>query len=354
MPGLLGRDLTREEEALAERLRAAARQRGTVREGAALLRHAAASVPHLLCPAALAVLELETDTAALRWLYTQLVEGPEFLTRLLDPDQFPRSRQIEICRRLMAIDPLFDVRLARLTPGRRLEDPTLETKEVVRVLDVLDQISPGPRLILLLQHLARHTDPRIASKATLLIGKRLRNEDFVARQLESPDCRVRASTIEGLWNSSQPGSRARLWAGLKDKNNRVVGNALIGLHRLGEAGVREFVMRMIEDTRPPFRWTAAWVMGQIGGEEFIAPLEHAAADPDAQVRRSAQKALQAIRQPETENPPGAPAGAEPAAPCLECAASSAAAPPEPAAVNLKFDGQFVTRVPSHATGRSGE
>lgn len=334
MPGLLNRDLTKEEEALAERLRIAARQRGTARDSAALVRHVAMNVPHMLCPAAITVLESETDATALRWLYSQLLEGPEFLTRLLDPDQFSRSQQIEVCRCLMTIDPLFDVRLARLTPRRRAEAAPEDTKTVVRVLDILDRISPGPRLILLLHHLTRHADSRIASKATLLIGKRLRNEDFVARQLESPDSRVRASTIEGLWNSPQLENRARLLAGLKDKNNRVVGNALIGLHRLGELGVREFVMRMIEDPRPPFRWTAAWVMGQIGGADFIQPLEQATADADLQVRRSAQKALQSVRQP------------EPAAECADGSATPAATEPAPDAGDLKSDGELVTPPPA--------
>ena len=339
MPGLLDRDLTKEEEALAERLRIAARQRRTARDSATLVRHVAMNVPHMLCPAAIAVLESETDAAALRWLYAQLLESPEFLTRLLNPDQFTRSLQIEVCRCLMAIDPLFDVRLARLTPTRRAEASPVDPKTVVRILDILDRISPGPRLILLLQHLTRHPDTRIASKATLLVGKRLRNEDFVARQLESPDCRVRASTIEGLWNSPQPENRARLLAGLKDKNNRVVGNALIGLHRLGELGVREFVMRMIEDPRPPFRWTAAWVMGQIGGEDFTQPLEHATADPDPQVRRSAEKALQSVRRPEpaADRADGAPAPADETAP--------AAPEPEPDGGDLKSDREVITPLP---------
>lgn len=342
MPGLLGRDLTKEETALAERLRIAAQQRGAARESAALIRHIALNVPHMLCAAALAVLESETDTAVLRWLYAQLMEGPEFLTHVLNPDQFTRSQQIEICRYLMIVDPLFDVRLARLTPGRQAETSPLDTKAVVQVLDILDHISPGPRLILLLQHLTRHADSRIASKATLLIGKRLRNEDFVTRQLESPDSRVRASTIEGLWYSPRPESRARLWAGLKDKNNRVVGNALIGLHRLGESAVREFVMRMIEDPRPPFRWTAAWVMGQITGEDFLGPLEQAAADPDPQVRRSAEKALQSIRRSAQE--PGA-GESQPAVVPPDGPVPPASAHQTPDTCNLKFDGQFVTPVP---------
>jgi hypothetical protein len=205
-----------------------------------------------------------------------------------------RKELMEVCQKWMALDSQLDVKLARLTPGREAGAGQLPAETVVRILDVLDGISPGPRLILLLNHLTRHPNRRIAAKATLLVGRRLRNQDWVARQMENQDGRVRASVVEGLWGVSTAAAQSHLWASLKDKNNRVVGNALIGLHQLGESGVNEFVKRMLEDPRPPFRWTAAWVMGKIGAAEFVESLERAKEDKEAHVRNAAERALEVI------------------------------------------------------------
>ena len=303
MAGLVGRDLTIPERVVAGLLQTALARHGRSRDVGEAVSRIAARLPRGFGAAALSLLEANQDPGARRKIYQQLLECPEFLIRLMQPGGFSRAHLVEICRELLTLDPTFDVRLARLTPTRWQDDSPLDEDGVLQVLDILNEISPGGRLILLLNHLTRHPNRHIASKATLLIGKRLRNQDWVDRQLESRDERIRANVVEGLWNVATPAARRCLWKGLNDKNNRVVGNALLGLHQLGEHTVLEFVKRMIEDPRPPFRWTAAWVMGKIGGEEFIESLERALQDPDEQVRRSAQRALSAIRSPASDSPP---------------------------------------------------
>ena len=57
--------------------------------------------------------------------------------------------------------------------------------------------------------------------------------------MEYEDGRVRAGVVEGLWGVSTAAAQSHLWASLKDKNNRVVGNVLIGLHHLGECGMND-------------------------------------------------------------------------------------------------------------------
>ena len=74
----------------------------------------------------------------------------------------------------------------------------------------------------------------------------------------------------------------------------MAGNALVGLHRLGEPAVSQLAQRMLQDSRPIFRTTAAWVMGKIGGPEFIECLRQAVGDRDKLVRETAQSALTAI------------------------------------------------------------
>ena len=352
------RELTAEERRTAEWLEGLAARRGNSRGGGEAIRAKAVEAPERICSAALAVLEgAQTAEEARQWLYGQLVECREFLLELVRPDRMSRQELAELCRKWMTTDGQLDVRLARLTPGRGASGDSLPTETVVRILDVLDDTSQGPRLILLLNHLTRHEDRRIASKAALLVGRRLRSRDWVSRQLESADARLRANVVEGLWGESSPSVQSQLWASLKDKNNRVVGNALIGLHHLGEPAVKEFVKRMIEDLRPPFRWTAAWVMGKIGSPEFIEDLERALQDKEPHVRSAAEQALHAIREctpkpvaePRAETPPE-PTPEKPVEKRYEEPAEEEQ--PE-VVVALQFDGKKITPLYRPPAGQEG-
>jgi hypothetical protein len=130
---------------------------------------------------------------------------------LLQSGRFDRTRLLEVCRGLKGIDDLVDVRLAQLAP-RRHENPYGLTPEIVlRLLDILHVISPGPRLI---GHLAHHPDERVASKAAMKIGHRLRNRNWVYVQLEPPDPRIRANVVEGLWGVHTPAARKCIWEAL--------------------------------------------------------------------------------------------------------------------------------------------
>src|SRR5579872_4855960 len=296
MPDLLGRELTAQEEAVKAALEGVLRNPRNTRDSNAAIRSLLCPAPEAFCAAVLFLLGTQHDPAR-RQTYNALADCREFWIALMREARLSRSHLLEVCRHFMTIESMLDIRLARLTPGREeTESSQLDAETVLRILDVLDKLSPGSRLILLLNHLTQHPDRRIAAKATLLIGRRIRNQDWVARHLASSDGRVRASTIEGLWGVRSPAARSSLWVSLQDKNNRVVGNALIGLHQLGEPAVNEFMKRMIEDPRPAFRWTAAWVMGKVGAEEFAPFLEQALKDKESHVQRVAERALEIILQ----------------------------------------------------------
>lgn len=292
---LLGRDLTAEEKDVQCTLIRVLNQYGRVRASNVTVHHVAAGSPELFFAAALSLLDLQLDPLVRQGLLTHLLECPDFLIQLIRPDRFSRERLVEICRRLMKIDPLLDVRLARLTPHRFEGAGPLDPEAVVHLLDVLNEISPGSRLVVKLSHLTHYPDQRIAAKATLLMGRRLRNNDWVERHLNSSDPRVRASVVEALWGTDTFFARKSMWRCLKDKNNRVAGNALMGLYLLGEQRVTGLAKEMLQDPREEFRWTAAWVMGQIATQDFFECLVRARADSSPGVRRAAGRALVALR-----------------------------------------------------------
>jgi HEAT repeat protein len=349
MPSVLGRELTGEERKVEAALRHALLVPDK-RSSQASVRALAAASPEEFIAAALAMLESKSDRGDQHRIYTSLLECPEFLLQLFLSDQFDRSRLLEVCRGLKEIDDLLDVRLARLAPGRYEDAHSLPPEAVLRLLDILHVISSGPRLIQVVAHLAHHPDERVASKAAMLIGRRLRNHNWVLGRFESQDPRIRANVVEGLWGVDTPFARKWLWDALKDENCRVVGNALMALHLLREPAAAELVERMLGDARPPFRRTAAWLMGKIAKPEFEDSLRQAVRDEDPGVRQAVKRALAVFQKrnkpaegestPAPE-PPGVPAAAELAAQPQEEKKLSEA-PEESTFIDPHFDGKYIT------------
>jgi hypothetical protein len=312
-----------------ELLRAPPQGRARTVEARGALQDAAARSPEVFFAAALALLEAEKDPAARRRLYTGLLDCPQFLRQLIRPDRFCRAELWEVCRFLTQCDHLLDVRLAHLISGRDWEREILDSATVVHVLDLLNEISPGPRLIQILNHLTQNSDPHTAAKATLLLARRIQNHDWIERHLASADPRLRATVLEALWAIDTPAARKVLRAGLNGENNRTVGNALVGLHLLGEPDVAALAEKMLEDTRPLFRSTGAWAMGKIGAAHFVQPLQRALADSESGVRHAARRALKQIRKLTLPVSAPLPAGVpEPPAPAEPLAVEDAA-PPQP-------------------------
>jgi hypothetical protein len=311
----------------------------------AAIREIAAADPALFFDAALSILESPSDAPCAPRVYARLFGCSTFLVELVRTGRFSDKELLQRCSDWIAIDRFLDIRLAQLTPGRH-EDPFgLPAETIVRVLEVLNHISSGPRLILILNHLKNHPNKQVAEKATVLVGRRIWSAPWLNQRLASTDASIRAGAVEGLWGREMPSARELLRRHRQDENNRVAGNALLGLHFLGEAGVLELAKEMIHDERPPFRQTAAWVMGQIAEPAFVEPLTAALADSEAGVRLSAKRALAMIRRGEpAEQRWAVHKKAAPAPKAPEPEASPAPPPPEATPpikpFRFRFDGSF--------------
>jgi hypothetical protein len=239
-------------------------------------------------------LEFSSERTA---VYQSLGECPEFLIQLTRIDRFSRSKLLELCSNFLKVDTRLDVHLADILPRRYEDKYGVPPATAARILDILNEISVGPRLVLLLSHLTKHPDPEVAEKAVVLTGRRISNTSWQQRHLTSNNEGVRAAALEAMWGKNTPAARNVMWGHARDSSHRVAGNALIGLHKLGETGVREIVTGMLDDARPPFRSTAVKVMGQTGDEHYTEPLVRATMDSDSGVRLEAKRALAAIRRP---------------------------------------------------------
>jgi hypothetical protein len=221
----------------------------------------------------------------------RLLDVPEFLVQLVSPARLSREELLEFCQRLIREDPLLDVKLARLLPGRQADPQHLDAAVVLRLLDVLDALSPGPRLTMVIGHLTQHADHRIASKAALLIGRRLHSQAWVETQLASSDPRVPANVVEALWGERTALAVRTFRQCLHDENNRVVGNALVGLHLVAEPDLGPRIEQLLKDARPAFRLTGVWVIEKTRDPQYAPWLEAAGTDLDPGVRQAALKAL---------------------------------------------------------------
>jgi hypothetical protein len=109
------------------------------------------------------------------------------------------------------------------------------------------------------------------------------------------DPRIRANAIEAIWSVNSREAQTLLGSALADTNNRVLGNALLGLYRLGDCSVIREIVLMASHEASVFRSTAAWVMGETGDPRFTETLVRMLVEPDTTVRKLAVTALRRIK-----------------------------------------------------------
>lgn len=261
-----------------------------------LVRELANRRPLLFVHVSISLLCTERESPGRRYLAAVLLSTPLCMTCLSDPKAFTRQQAVQAARALLSSDHEFDVRLAREMPGRYGELGRLNGTSAARGLDILDEVSDGRRLVPILLHLVDHPDTSLASKATLTVGRRISNPNWIERRMATEDPRMRANLVECLWGIDCPSSRRILDHNLHDENNRVVGNAVVGLHALGDPSVRSKIGTMATSFKPLFRSSAAWAMGHLGKPEFRDNLKSLVRDDSTVVRKAALRALMNIHQ----------------------------------------------------------
>lgn len=257
----------------------------------------------------------EGRLTALRLIATLLARNPNVYSLLTEESTAESGAGLAAFRRMLEVDPLFDVKLAKQLPDRTgiNHAGALKSAKGSRALQLLDAGSRGQRLVFSLLHLTESDDTRLCSKATLFVGRRVNNPAWTRRQLNKGDERVRANALESLWGRADEESRRVMQMCVRDGSNRVAGNAVVGLHMTGERGTRDEVLLMATTREARFRATAAWAMGRFGEEQYIESLGALCLDDSEMVRRAATQSLLAIRGPEKIEPEIEAAQAEPVA-----------------------------------------
>lgn len=244
---------------------------------------------------AIRALRIGKDLSGLQCIVRLLIRG-KILEQVLSDEDLSLPEAVKIGRLAIQIDPHMEVRLARRlaeSVAGGVQPDALD--RAPRLMSVLEKISDGSGILPSLVRVLRNADPHLRSKAVLMLARGNRGTNWVQSRLLDPDPRIRANAIEALWGVETETARELLLSVIDDPNNRVVGNALLGLYRLGDCRALAEVVKMAHHPFTAFRVTAAWLIGETGDERFSRPLARLERDPVTAVRSRALKAANRLR-----------------------------------------------------------
>lgn len=272
-------------------------------ETARRLRRYAREHPELLFAVAAKYLQAEcvpplAESGIRRFLVALLVRQDSFFEWLVNPGRCPFNSALHLFKCVLAVDPTLDFKLARMLPGREhsIRHRVLNAGQAARAIDILEQTSSDQRLLPVIKHLPGSADARVAAKAALFVGRRVNDPAWVRKQMGHQDGRLRANAVEATWGATSDDAVRLLKNCISDENNRVAGNALIGLHKAGYHGVVEHALAMAASAEPGRRSSAAWAMGKIAGPAFVDRLTALLRDEHPQVRSTAIRSLVTLGQ----------------------------------------------------------
>ena len=180
---------------------------------------------------ALPLLRSAPDTPGFYYVLALLHSQNLILKNLCDPALFNKSESIALSKRMSRVEPLFDMKLAKLLLTTEVQPAAGEAEQSsqslagLRLLEIMAANSDRGRSLLFAQ-LLHHPNLQVRSKAALLVGKSNQDVKWVSKQMHGADSRVRANALEALWGLESEDCRRVFENALDDPANRVVGNVL--------------------------------------------------------------------------------------------------------------------------------
>jgi len=264
----------------------------------ALLRQEAEACPDRFLRQSLPLLRDFSDRAGLQFLLKLLAARNLIAAPLCDAKTFTTEQSITLANRLAQMDPSFRTKLARAVLDGFGEPGGAHIIPEASVLRFLEIVSDFPRGVqaAFVARLLEHRNPKVRSKVTLLMGKFNRNPVWTGSRLKDQDARVRANAVESLWGASDDAAREVFARALHEDDNRIAGNALLGLYRLGDPSSIAQLLTLFDHPQPRFRATAAWVAGETEDPRFLPLLAGLMKSGDAALRNRVWRAVGKIRK----------------------------------------------------------
>ena len=229
-----------------------------------------------------------------QFLVALLASDPDWLHSVCDPEKHTLEQSLDLILRAYKLDPQVIVKLAELLahPGSSTD---AEARFAARVFAVLKGSRPSIALPAL-RRLARYPNPRVRSKAILLIGGIYQNPNFSQHYAAEQDPRVAANFIESLWGLATGAARDAFVKAATDPHHRVMANGIVGLYLMGDECSIPFLFNLSSSEKPLARAAAAWAMGRLEDPRFVPRLAQLREDPDPITRQGALRSLGRVRQ----------------------------------------------------------
>jgi hypothetical protein len=248
----------------------------------------------LFFSSAMEIMKSAGDSRGGQFVVALLSANGMLLQALCDPN-LSREQALALGRAAKRVDPMVDTTLARGLADSAIGESAVVVPDPARLMEILCEIADPARVMPSLMRLLRHPNSYLRSKAVKMIGQGSRSVKWVMGRLSESDPRVRANAVESLWGVETPEARTLLNFAANDANNRVAGNALLGLYYVGEASVLGEITKLAGHESALSRATAAWVMGETGDARFTDSLRRLISEADPTVRKRAFAALSRIK-----------------------------------------------------------
>jgi hypothetical protein len=234
------------------------------------------------------------------------------ISRVCDPEFYKLADAIQQAKLCAQEAPCFEMEVVKFLQTHCLSGG-VDLPTVFRGVEILGAIVEESRLITLLRPFLRSSDPQIASKCVLVLGRQSRNIRWIKDVIEaqgsaansagilrassagSADDRIRANLVESIWERREPEVEQILQNAVKDKNHRVAANAVYGLYLWGSGAYAGGLEQLVGHNNPAFRRSAIWVIRSIGAPDAALRIRTLITDGDAGVRRAAFAALVHLR-----------------------------------------------------------
>jgi HEAT repeat protein len=180
---------------------------------------------------------------------------------------------------------------------RRAASGTVEQR--IKALQIIQELGVAESLAQTLIQVCTDANPRIRSKAVIVLGEvpAVPSGVLVERLLNDPDARVRANAVEVLEQRGDPQFVPVLAQRALGAAGRERANAIKAMHRMrvGTAGTQ--LLQMLRDERPDHRISALWALRQIGWWQLINEVgQLAKSDGNVRVRRYALGVLKTVAE----------------------------------------------------------
>jgi hypothetical protein len=250
-------------------------------------------------PAVEEVLRNGVDLSGASYLMAILVAETDWLRTVCVPEKYTLDQSLDLVRRARKLDPLTEVKLAKMLAALKFATDE-DARFASRVLEVLER-SPDPTTALpALRHLAQCGNARVRSKASLLIGRIVRNPQWAEQSTSESDPRVSANALESLWGMDSPGAREAFFRAAHHDHHRIAVNGIVGLYLMPDEIGIPFFFHLSESEKPLSRAAAAWAMGRVEDPRFVPRLARLMEDSDPMTRKGAFRAMARVRQRMTQ------------------------------------------------------